>query len=145
MTSELKLTSMKPYLIRAWRDWLCDNQLTPLLMIRTDHKDLQIPVEVVGEEDTMILNVSPQAVRDLAVDNEAVRFSTRFSGRAFVVSVPIDAVVAILARGGEPCFFFDDQADFLERRPGRDDSDLQDGNPPDSSEPKGRPGLTLVE
>lgn len=135
MTSELELTPIKPYLLRAWYDWLCDNQLTPLLLVQTKHKDLQIPADIIGDGDSMVLNVSPQAVRDLVFDNDVVSFSTRFSGRAFAVSVPIEAVVAIVARDAEPGFFFDHEHLF----------DTDDDEPSERDNTGDKPNLTLVE
>ena len=45
-----------------------------------------------------MLNISPTAVRGLGLGNERVEFSARFDGRAFDVVVPVDAVLAIMAR-----------------------------------------------
>ncbi len=45
-----------------------------------------------------MLNVSPTAIRNLSITNERLEFDGRFGGRAFHVSAPFDAVLAVYAK-----------------------------------------------
>ncbi len=91
------MTSNKPYLLRALYDWICDNHLTPHLLVDTSGDDLAVPSEYV-EDDRIVLNISPTAVRDLDLSNDYINFKARFSGKSMNVYFPTNAVLAIYAR-----------------------------------------------
>lgn len=91
------MTSNRPYLLRALYDWICDNHLTPYVLVDATGDDLNIPHEFV-EDGRIILNVSPSAVRDLDLSNDYINFKARFSGQSMNVYFPNDAVLAIYAK-----------------------------------------------
>lgn len=91
------LTSTRPYLIRAIYDWIVDNQLTPHLLIAVTDKDVMVPQQFV-EDGKIVLNVSPNAVRDLNLGNESVSFNARFGGVPQDIYAPMSSVRAIYAR-----------------------------------------------
>lgn len=91
------MTSNKPYLLRALYDWICDNHLTPYLLVDATGDDLNIPHEFV-EDGKIVLNISPSAVRDLDLSNDYINFKARFSGKSMNVYFPNDAVQAIYAK-----------------------------------------------
>jgi len=92
-----KLTSTKPYLLRAIYEWLLDNQLTPHLLVNAAFPGVMVPSQYV-KEGKIILNIAPAAARALKMDNLQVEFSARFGGAPYNVSVPIHAIEAIYAR-----------------------------------------------
>lgn len=99
------MTSPKPYLLRAYYDWVVDNGLTPYVVLEAGRPGVQVPTEHV-REGQIVLDLSPSAVRDLVMDNVSVSFSARFGGRAQVIRAPIEAVRAIYAReNGEGMVF----------------------------------------
>ena len=91
------MTSSRPYLLRAVYEWIADNDLTPQIVVDAERERVQVPTAYV-REGKIVLNVSPAAVRGLELGNEWVEFSARFDGTAFDVVVPVDAVLAIMAR-----------------------------------------------
>ena len=91
------MTSSRPYLLRAVYEWIADNDLTPQIVVDAQRERVQVPSAYV-REGKIVLNVSPSAVRGLELGNEWVEFSARFDGTAFDVVVPVDAVLAIMAR-----------------------------------------------
>ena len=91
------MTSSRPYLLRAVYEWIADNDLTPQIVVDAQRERVQVPTAYV-REGKIVLNVSPSAVRGLELGNEWVEFSARFDGTAFDVVVPVDAVLAIMAR-----------------------------------------------
>lgn len=91
------MTNNKPYLIRAMHDWICDNAATPYLYVDTEAENLNLPEHLLAE-NPLILNASPNACRNLALENDAISFQARFSGQVFDVYLPIDAIIAIVAR-----------------------------------------------
>ena len=105
------MTSNKPYLIRALYDWIVDNHLTPYLLVDTSGADMSVPQEYV-EDNRIVLNVSPSAVRDLDLSNDYINFKARFSGQSMNVYFPANAVLAIYAReNGRGMVFPDEEHD----------------------------------
>jgi stringent starvation protein B len=90
------MNSNRPYLLRALYDWICDNHLTPYLLVDASGEDLSIPHNFV-EDNKIVLNVSPGAVRDLDLSNDYINFKARFSGKSMDVYFPVGAVLAIYA------------------------------------------------
>lgn len=91
------MTSNRPYLVRALYDWIVDNELTPHVLVDAEFPNVKVPSHAV-RQGKVVLNVGPNAVRDLVMDNEQLSFSARFGGQAFLVYVPIAAIQAIYAR-----------------------------------------------
>lgn len=88
--------AIKPYLIRAVYAWCVDNYLTPYVSAVTDGC-LNIPLEL-SRDGEIILNVSPAAVSDLLIDNEIIKFATRFNGVPRKIEIEIGAIKAIFAK-----------------------------------------------
>ena len=93
----MTMTSNRPYLLRALYDWICDNHLTPYLLVDTSGENLTVPLDFV-EDNRIVLNISPSAVRDLDLSNDFINFKARFSGKSMNVYFPVDAVLAIYAK-----------------------------------------------
>ena len=91
------MTSKKPYIIRAYYDWIVDNDLTPYLLVNAEATGVQVPQEHVSS-GRIVLNVSPKACRGLHLENDKILFTARFSGHATQIFVGIHAVLAIYAK-----------------------------------------------
>ncbi|MDN3681561.1 ClpXP protease specificity-enhancing factor [Vibrio tapetis subsp. quintayensis] len=91
------MTARRPYLVRAFYEWLADNDLTPHLVVDATLPGVRVPEEFI-QDGQIILNIAPRAVGNLELGNEAITFNARFSGRPHSVIVPIYAVHAIYAR-----------------------------------------------
>ncbi|WP_045498880.1 ClpXP protease specificity-enhancing factor [Vibrio hyugaensis] len=92
-----KMTARRPYMLRAFYDWLVDNDLTPHLVVDATMPGVRVPVEFI-QDGQIILNIAPRAVAHLELGNDAITFQARFSGRPHSVIVPVYAVQAIYAR-----------------------------------------------
>jgi len=127
------MTSQKPYLIRAIYEWLIDNQQTPYLQVDTLFDGVQVPLEHI-QDNQIILNIDPGAVRNYFADNEWISFSARFSGKSMELFIPIDAVIAIYSK---------------ENNQGMSFSNTQTAPPPPPQKPsntkKERPSLSIVK
>ncbi|GAB2491101.1 ClpXP protease specificity-enhancing factor [Arenimonas alkanexedens] len=98
MTDEVKpMGSNRPYLLRALNEWICDNGMTPHLLVDAVREGVQVPASVV-KDGRVVLNIAPRAVAHLVVDNREVRFMARFGGVSQSVVVPVTAVLAIYAQ-----------------------------------------------
>lgn len=103
--------SSRPYLIRALYDWMSENSLTPQILIDTTAADLQIPPQFIGQGDRLLLNISLSATRDLLLGDGEITFNARFSGVSQFLKVPVDAVLAIIARETESIMIFGNEPD----------------------------------
>lgn len=91
------MTSNRPYLLRAVHEWICDNGLTPYIVVDAGRPGLKVPPQAVSE-GRVVLNLAPRAVAHLEIGNDAISFMARFGGVSQTVSVPVAAVQAIYAR-----------------------------------------------
>jgi len=123
--------STKPYLVRAIYEWCTDCGETPFLSVRVSDR-VVVPRDYVRDGE-IVLNISAGATRHLVVGNDAISFSTRFSGVSHEVYIPIEAVAGIFSRESGQGMFFD--------------VDEPAEPPPDKpqSRPTGRPRLHLVK
>ena len=167
MTVEMsQLTPRRPYLLRAFYEWLLDNQLTPHLVVDVTLPGVQVPMEY-ARDGQIVLNIAPRAVGNLELANDEVRFNARFGGVPRQVSVPLAAVLAIYARENgagtmfEPESAYDEDAISLNDEEGGvgsesetvmsvidgDKPDREDDNDPDDDPPPrgGRPALRVVK
>lgn len=93
----MKAVSTRPYLIRAIYDWATDSSLTPFLLVDARGEDVVVPEQFV-EDNSIVLNIAPSAVRDLHIGEEFISFNARFAGKAQELFVPVQNVRAIYAK-----------------------------------------------
>lgn len=91
------MTSNRPYLLRAVHEWICDNGLTPYVLVDAGHPGVVVPPQAVSE-GKVVLNLAPRAVAALTIGNDMITCTARFSGVSQAVQLPIAAVLAIYAR-----------------------------------------------
>lgn len=89
------MTSNRPYLIRAIYEWAVDNDMTPMLVVRDGGADLGTALE---DDQLTVYNISPQAVRDLVIDDESIRFHARFQGVSKHVVLSVEKVARIFCK-----------------------------------------------
>jgi stringent starvation protein B len=128
------VTSSRPYIMRALYEWIVDNHCTPYVLVDASIEDVLVPRQFV-KDDQIVLNISPDAVVDLSITNEAVAFNGRFGGVATDVYVPITAVVGIYARENGQGMVFDPE----------ETDDTPDDSPPKPGKSERRPFLKIVK
>ncbi|HPQ95291.1 MAG: ClpXP protease specificity-enhancing factor [Thiothrix sp.] len=96
-TTTRTTTPKRPYLLRAFYDWIVDNGMTPHIVVDATLADVEVPRRYV-RDGRIVLNIHPGAVGDFVMDNSAVSFTARFSGVAHYLYCPMPAVIAIYAR-----------------------------------------------
>ncbi|WP_435955506.1 ClpXP protease specificity-enhancing factor [Dryocola sp. BD626] len=161
-----QLSPRRPYLLRAFYEWLLDNQLTPHLVVDVTLPGVHVPMEY-ARDGQIVLNIAPRAVGNLELANKEVTFNARFGGVPRQVYVPMAAVLAIYARENgagtmfEPEASYDDEVTSHnddEHAPAesetvmqvidgdRPDHDEDDNSPDDDPPPRGgRPALRVVK
>ena len=90
------MTSNRPYLLRAVYEWICDNGLTPYIVVDAARDGVDVPPQAVNE-GRVVLNLAPRAVARLEIGNDIITFMARFGGVSHAITVPVVAVQAIYA------------------------------------------------
>ena len=128
------MTSLKPYLIRSLYEWIVDNNMTPYLLVSSEHTEAVLPEDFV-ENNQIVLNIRPGAVQNLYLGDETVEFDARFSGQPLHVVAPISAVLAVYAKENNKGMFFDPN------------EEMDNEQPPQKETPKSpkRPQLKIVK
>lgn len=159
-----QLSPRRPYLLRAFYEWLLDNQLTPHLVVDVTLPGVNVPMEY-ARDGQIVLNIAPRAVGNLELANDEVRFNARFGGVPRQVYVPLAAVLAIYARENGAGTMFEPEAAYDEEVSSLNDDDSgltdndtvmsvidgdkpdhEDDSPDDDPPPRGgRPALRVVK
>ncbi len=91
------MTSTRPYLLRAFYDWIVDNHCTPHIVVNAGTKGVEVPLEYV-DGGQIVLNIAMSAVQGLRLGDLAVEFQARFGGHVRKIYAPVNAVLAIYAK-----------------------------------------------
>ena len=104
------MLSNRPYLLRAFYEWIVDSELTPILVLEANHPRLKAPQDF-AEDGEIVFNISASAIRDLKMTNDFVEFKAAFSGVIHFIHAPIGAILAIYAEENGEGIFFDADED----------------------------------
>lgn len=138
---ELQLTPTRPYLTRALYEWICENQLTPYLLVDATQNGTMVPVQYI-QDGQIVLNIAPHATHALHMSNETITFSARFGGVSQNLYIPFSAVLGIYARENGQGMFFDPQEyEGIQN----DQNALKSNNQEQQEQPKKKPGLRLLD
>lgn len=145
----MQMTSNRPYLVRAFYDWIVDNNCTPYLVVDATQVGVKVPPQYV-QNGQIVLNVNPGAIGNLELGNDAIRFNARFGGNPFAIYVPLKAVLAIYAReNGAGTMFspeeYDDEESLEEVEFSEDVSSNTEEPTPDPEPPKKGGHLRVVK
>lgn len=104
------MLSHKPYLIRAFYDWVVDSNATPYIAVDTTITGCVIPPDC-RQQPQVVFDLSGGAAHALALGDAYVEFDSRFSGARHHVRVPVEAVLAVYAHeNGAGILFLEDNA-----------------------------------
>jgi stringent starvation protein B len=132
-----QMNPSRPYIMRALYEWIVDNDCTPYMLVDALNDEVMVPRQFV-KDGQIVLNISPGAVIDLIISNDAVTFNGRFGGVATDIYVPVSSVVGIYARENGQGMVFDPEE--IERGPEPPDDD-----PTSPGKQDGRPSLKIVK
>ena len=148
------MISNRPYLLRAFHEWIVDSGCTPILVLDATNPRCKVP-KGYAEGGEIVFNISPDAIRDLKISNDFVEFKASFTGVIHIISAPIKGVLAVYAEENGEGLFFDAEEDDgdtdvitpfqLQGIEGAKDASLQEIPPPETTNGKAKPFLKLVE
>ncbi|MEL7388078.1 MAG: ClpXP protease specificity-enhancing factor [Pseudomonadota bacterium] len=127
------MTSNQPYLLRAFYEWIVDNDLTPYIVVDATNELVEVPQEFV-KDGQIVLNVSPSACVNFSLDIEGLSFQARFGGQPRRLSMPCEAVIAIYARenGAGTVFATEEDIASAQQRKSEDDKSTSQPSGPTS-------------
>jgi len=129
--------SSRPYLLRALYEWIVDNGCTPHIIVDADRPRVDVPRQFV-KDGQIVLNLSPTAVIELQLGDDAVSFNGRFDGNPTDVFIPLCSILGIYARENGQGMAFEPEDEAPPPGPG-------DGASPTPLRPGGKPSLKVVK
>lgn len=148
------MTSNQPYLLRAFYDWIVDNDMTPYIVVDARNEAVEVPQEFV-KDGQIVLNVSPSACVNFYLDTDGLSFQARFGGQPRQLSMPCQAVMAIYARenGAGTVFATEDEmspeapSEPVTEAPSPKPADEHNDEQADAPVPpkKGKPSLKVIK
>ena len=93
----MSMTSNRPYLVKAFYDWIVANECSPYIVVNALEEGVQVPQDYVSDGQ-IVLNLSPASVKNMIMNLEGVAFNARFGGVPMDVEIPVEAIMGIYAR-----------------------------------------------
>jgi len=103
------MSSVVPYLIQAYCDWIEDSSFTPHILVNSEKSGVSIP-KGFASDGKVVLNIASSATEGRAITNKSVSFKARFNGKSEKIIVPCNAVLSIYAKESGEGMFFDNVA-----------------------------------
>lgn len=140
------MTNSRPYMVRALYEWILDNDCTPYVLVNALDKSVRVPTEHI-KNGQIVLNVSPNAVRELELSNDSMTFNGRFGGVPMDIYAPMSAVLGIYARENGQGMIFEVEDYDPDPEPPKDKpfKTVETSKPAGKSEKSDRPSLKVVK
>ena len=145
------MRSNRPYLLKAFFDWIVDNDCTPYVVVDAHYPGVEVPQSYV-DDGQIVLNIAPRAVTNFLLDLEILAFSTRFGGMPIDIQVPVSAVVGIYSHeNGQGMVFEHETPDQTPPPPSgpkavkTKPSDKPSVEPVDKAPKKAKPSLRVIK
>lgn len=106
---EKRLLPKRPYILKAYFDWLVDNDLTPYLVVNATYAGVKVPMDYV-KDGQIVLNLSLNATGNLQLTPDFIQFNARFRGIVQDIFIPMGAAVALYARENGDGIMFEPEA-----------------------------------
>jgi stringent starvation protein B len=108
------MSSVVPYLIRAYCDWIEDSSFTPHILVSAKKDGVLVP-EGFSSDGKIVLNIGSSATQGRIINNESISFKAKFNGRPEKIIVPCNAVLSIYAKENGEGMFFDNKAEPIDQ------------------------------
>ncbi|QIW09822.1 ClpXP protease specificity-enhancing factor [Francisella sp. LA112445] len=95
------MAMLRAYIVKATYNWLVDHGFTPYVLIDTEYEDVVVPTNYIDEDKKILLDLSPQAVQNLNIDDNHITFEATFDGEPMSVNIPMEAVLEVFSKETE--------------------------------------------
>ena len=119
----------RPYLLKALYEWIVDSDEVPYILVDATVEGVQVPQQHV-QDGQIVLNLGPNAVRDLVIEEQHIMCGGRFGGQHFDIYLPMAAVLAIYAKDTRQGMVFPDEEQLLAEAANEGDKPASDDDKP---------------
>ena len=102
------MRSNRPYLLKAFYEWIVDSDCTPYIAVDAHHIGVEVPQQFVADGQ-IVLNIAPRAVSEFEMADDHLQFTTRFGGIPIDIYVPMGAIIGIYAQENGQGMVFEDE------------------------------------
>ena len=156
----MSISSINPYIFKAFLEWMSDNEQTPHLLLDTRVNGVDVPTQYVSN-NLIMLSISKAATHEFKILESKITFKARFSGVEHQIEVPYKAMLelrAVESNNTIPLIYWmqDDQSDEQKPEEAQNTTDLDlnleeddlfsisKQNSGDDSNDDSNPGFSLV-
>lgn len=109
---DMPMLPLRPYILPVVYQWIVESGCTPHILVDADYDRVAVPEDYV-QNGEIILNLSPQSVRDLEMTKTYVSFRATFAGNIEHIYIPMEAVLTIFAAENGRGMPFEDEGETL--------------------------------
>ena len=145
----MSISSINPYIFKAFLEWMSDNEQTPHLLVDTRVNGVDVPTQYVSN-NLIMLSISKAATHEFKILESKITFKARFSG--------VEHQRAVESNNTIPLIYWmqDDQSDEQKQEEAQNTTDLDlnleeddlfsisKQNSGDDSNDDSNPGFSLV-
>ena len=95
------MSMLRAYVVKATYNWLVDHGFTPYVLVDTEYEGVVVPTKYIDEDKKILLDLSPQAIQDLAIDDNHISFDATFDGEPMSINIPMEAVLEVFSKETE--------------------------------------------
>ncbi|ALB01897.1 peptidase [Francisella persica ATCC VR-331] len=95
------MSMLRAYVVKATYNWLVDHGFTPYVLVDTEYEGVIVPANYIDEDKKILLDLSPQAIQNLAIDDNHISFDATFDSEPISINIPIEAVLEVFSKETE--------------------------------------------
>ena len=92
------MTYLKPYIFRAYLDWINKSNKTPHILVNANIKGVIVPTKYIDEFGNIQFNIASECTHNYQDDGLFICFTTDFQGVAFDVKLPYQSITGIYTK-----------------------------------------------
>lgn len=95
------MAMLRAYVVKATYNWLVDHGFTPYILVDTEYESVVVPNNYIDEDNKILLDLSPQAIQNLEIDDNHISFDATFDGEPISINIPIESVLEVFSKETE--------------------------------------------
>jgi len=127
------MAMLRSYVVKATYNWLVDHGFVPYVLVDTEYDDVVVPNNYIDEDKKILLDLSPQAIENIAITDSNIKFDATFDGEAMSLVIPIEAVLEVFSKETEQGMYAREFGYGIDINEGEDDTSV---NPRKIGEPE---------
>ena len=95
------MAMLRSYVVKATYNWLVDHGFTPYVLVDTEYDDVTVPTNYVDEDRKILLDLSPQAIQNVNINDTHITFDATFDSEEMSLVIPIESVLEVFSKETE--------------------------------------------